>query len=172
MLLRGETMIDTEIAWLAGIFDGEGCITISRQKPGKDGRKNWSYRLYLKVTMGHELTINRIFALTGIGTVTIQKSKHHNQAWTWWAASREALNVLDQLRPYLVTKALEADLAFEWGALPLAPRGGRGGGQEVPQDLLAARHSLFEQMRDAKPSARFRKEKNDAENSLHKLQLP
>lgn len=145
-----------ETAWFAGIFDGEGCISITRQRPGAGGRKNWSYRLYIKVTMGHEPTVRRLRELAGLGAITIQRSVKHNQAWTWWAASREALAVLTILRPHLVTKAVEADLAFEWGALPLAPRGGPHGGNETPAPLLAARHALFERMRDAKPSARFR----------------
>lgn len=149
-------MKPTEAAWLAGIIDGEGCITITRQKPGSGGRKNWSYRLYLKVTMGDEATIRRILAIAGCGTVTVQKpkpGKGWNIAFTWWASSREALSILARTRPHLVTKSQEADIAAEWGRLPLAPRGGRSGGKPVPPELLKARHNLFLRLRKAKPKS-------------------
>ena len=149
-------MTNTDAAWLAGIIDGEGCITITRQAPGTDRRKNWSYRLYVKVTMGHEPTVRRIATLVGCGAVTTWKPLKHNRSWTWWAASREALAVLTRIRPYLITKAEEADIAAEWGRLPLSPRGGSRGSRETPPDLLAARHSLFIRLREVKPGARFR----------------
>jgi len=148
-----------ELAWAAGLFDGEGCITISRQRPGTGRRESLNYRLFLKVTMGHRPTIERLVAIFSVGSIhpwCDSSDREHNPAYSWWVASRQAVAVIEQLRPYLVTKAIEADLALEWGRLPLAPRGGRGGGTRVPAELLAARHRLFEAMRDAKPSARFR----------------
>lgn len=150
---------EAEIAWAAGIVDGEGCITISRQKPGAR-QVSVSYRLALKVTMGHRATVERLGELFRAGSIQVQYStKGHNDAWSWWVANRQAIDVLSQLRPYLFTKAVEADLAFEWGRIPLSPRGsrpGRVGGQVVPPEILAERHRLFEALRDAKPSARFR----------------
>lgn len=157
---------ELRIAWAAGIFDGEGCITINCQQPGSGGRINPSYRLYLKVTMGHRATVDCLCDLFSVGTVTIQHSNAgHNDAYTWWVASRQAIEVIKLMRPYLVTKADEADLALEWSQLPLANRGGRGGGQPLPASLLAERHRLFELMRDAKPSARFRAARKEALNA-------
>jgi hypothetical protein len=152
-----------EVAWAAGVFDGEGCITITFQKPGTYRRINNAYRLYIKVTMGHKPTIEKLHTLFELGAITTQRSnKGHNDAWTWWVASRQAIEVLQKMRPFLVTKAEEADLAFEWGQLPLVPRGGKGGGQAIPPAILAERHRLFEAMRDIKPSSRFRAAKNAA----------
>lgn len=147
-----------KVAWAAGVFDGEGCITINKQRPGTGGRKNVNHRLYIKVTMGHLPTVERLQDIFGKGTITLQKSaKGHNDAHTWWVASREAGEVLGLMRQYLITKAAEADLAFEFLALPIPPRGGAGGNQCLPPEVIAARERLFIAMRDIKPSARFRK---------------
>jgi hypothetical protein len=147
---------DMDLAYLAGLTDGEGCFTISRAKP-RVKQRSTNYRLYFKITMGHEPTIRRLREIIGCGSVTKQKSRKWNDAWTIWLANRQAVGLIALLRPYLFTKAIEADIALEWGLLPLAPRGGRGGGHVVPADLLRARQLLFERLRDAKPSARFRR---------------
>jgi hypothetical protein len=143
---------DLAYAWAAGIIDGEGCITILRQHPGQSGRINTSYRVYLKVTMGHAPTIARLVDIFQVGSVHLQRSTRWNDAFSWWVASRQAEVVLHIVRPYLVTKAVEADLAFEFFALGV----GRGGGQVLPPELLAGRHRLFLAMQQAKPSHRFR----------------
>lgn len=156
-------MLDTEVAWAAGIIDGEGCITITRQKPGTSGRINPSHRLFLKVTMGHEPTVRRLLAIFGVGSVHLQESSQgYNDAWSWWVASRQAGDVLMLVRPYLVTKAAEADLGFEFLALPSGTTGGRNGNAPLPAALIVERERLFAELRDAKPSARFRAAKKAA----------
>lgn len=153
---------DTECAWAAGIVDGEGCITITMQQGGKGGRINPSYRLYLKVTMGHKETIERLQYLFDAGTVVEQRSnKGHNAAWSWIVATRQAGDVLEQIYQYSVTKREEMDLAFEYLAIPATPRGGSGGSRSVPPEVLAEKQRLFEALRDIKPSARFRAAKRE-----------
>lgn len=141
-----------ETAWLAGLIDGEGCITVNKQRPGSGGRVNVSYRLYLKITMCHEVTIRRILEITGVGAITtnIPKNPKRRQSWTWWASNRQAAMIIQEVRPFLVTKAHEADIALEWADAPLAPRGGPGGGKPVPPVLLAAREDIYQRLRAAK----------------------
>jgi hypothetical protein len=144
------------VAWAAGIIDGEGCITISRQRPGTGGRVNPSHRLYLKVTMGHQPTVELLRQIFRVGSVHLQRGGRWNDAHTWLVAARQAGDVLLAVRPYLFTKAVEADLALQFLDLPRSPRGGRGGNQPLPPELLAERERLFAALRDTKPSARFR----------------
>lgn len=155
---RAETT-EIEWAWFAGVVDGEGCVTITRQRPGSGGRRNYSYRLYVKVAMCHEPTIRRLRDLAGLGAVTLSTPGQYLPSWCWWAANRQGIAVLERIRPYLITKAEETDIALEWGHLPLAPLGGRGGGQFVPTELLGARRVLFERLRDAKLTTRARLER-------------
>lgn len=154
--LREESR-NIDIAWAAGIIDGEGCFHISNSRPDtKSGAINRSYSLYLKVTMGHKPTIERLLDIFGVGSIHLVTQTKYNQAWTWLTTSHKALGVTNIVRPYLFTKASEADIAIEFMLLPLAPRGGGAKFRGTPPDLLAARHNLWDRMRRAKPLFRFR----------------
>lgn len=140
-------MRDVEAAWAAGIIDGEGCIHLRRRSEAAG-----YFALVLKVTMGHRPTIDRLHSLFDLGTIQENRSnKGHNPAWSWVCTTRQVGAVLDIVQPYLVTKADEAVIAREYLALPVMP-----GTRSIPPELAAARLDLFERMRDAKPSARFR----------------
>jgi hypothetical protein len=156
-------LTDAQVGWLAGIIDGEGCITISKQKAGAGGRVNPSYRLFLKVTMGHLEAVERVRDLLDVGSVHVQNARQRhdgvlwNQAWAWWVSANEAAAVLRFLRPHLVVKAAEADVAMEFAALPRWLTGGANGNLRKPPEFVAAQEEFFCRLRDLKPSARFRK---------------
>lgn len=144
-------------AWAAGLIDGEGCITITRQAPSKR-RISPSHRLYLKVTMTHKPTVARLAAIFEVGSLHRQgkRSARTNAGWSWWVSARQACSVLKLVRPFLVTKAVEADIAFKFMELPVWWKGGRRGNSVVPPELVAKRESLYWKLREAKPSSRFR----------------
>lgn len=142
---------ETELAWLAGLIDGDGCISMTRRSP--TGRcVNPQYVSVLKVSMCHELTVRYVHELVGFGSVSYKDRgvPGHRPQWSWWATNRQMIRVLEAIRPYLFTKAEEADIALEWGRLPLAKRGGRRGSSPVSPELLAAREDIFCRLRDAK----------------------
>jgi hypothetical protein len=125
-----ETMhkiLDTDAAWLAGLIDGEGCISVVRQvRPDRPSVRYW---IQLRLQMTHFPTLERVQELTGIGKVHPRKShvpEIGKQPWYWNVASREAADVLKAVLPYLVTKRIEAELAMEFWLLPRTffPKGG------------------------------------------------
>lgn len=60
-------MTEAEIAWVAGIVEGEGCITlVKRQTKRPDAPRNTGR---LTVKMNDEDIIRRLHSLTGVGTV-------------------------------------------------------------------------------------------------------
>jgi hypothetical protein len=145
-------MTDIELGWVAGIVDGEGCIHISKLQSVPTCRSP-VYRLVLRVTMGHLPTVQRLHTLTGQGTVQkhAPRGPQTNASYTWMCQQLQTAAILRQLRPYLVTKAVEADLGLKFAALPLSPRGG----QCVPRVLLAQREKMYWAMRRLKPRWRF-----------------
>jgi len=69
----------SEVAWVAGILEGEGCWI----------RKANKCQWWIAVRMTDEDVIRRLPALTGVGTVTSEVSKRgHKTTWTWWVAIR------------------------------------------------------------------------------------
>lgn len=151
-------MKDTDIAWAAGIIDGEGCIYIGRQQGGTFGRVNVSHRMYVKVTMCHRPTLEALRAIFGMGSVHHQDkaTERRNDSYSWWVGARQAEQLLLWVRPYLVTKAIEADIALEFMALPSGLTGGAHGNSLLPAELIERRESLYWRLREAKPVNRFR----------------
>jgi hypothetical protein len=87
---------EPEVAWVAGILEGEGCWTRTAN------RSPWR----IAVRMTDEDVIRRLPALTGVGAVTEEVSKRgHKTAWTWSVAvrlHREWLTL--QVWPWLGTR--------------------------------------------------------------------
>jgi hypothetical protein len=91
------------VAWAAGFFDGEGCISVSRT-----GRVQ---------ILASQTTAAPLIALqTGFGgTVSLhdRPDPRHKAQWKWQGGSAVARNFLPAIRPYLRVKAAQADLAME-----------------------------------------------------------
>lgn len=109
-----QTLSVADKAYLAGLIDGEGCITILRQLRG--GR--YDYSLALIVQMGEPDILQYCQTTTGLGTL------HHNSikgrgTWRWQLRKRAAAELLGQVRPYLRVKAEQADRALEFAAGPV-----------------------------------------------------
>ena len=160
----------TEIAWAAGIIDGEGCLFISRHAYGSY-TKTPNYTAALKVTMGHEPTVKRIRELFDSGSHhrVEQSNKGFNTAYTWIVAAKLLRPVLLALKPFCITKAAEIDVALEFLALPKW----YGGQFRGPKSKKYQRteYELWDRMRRLKPRtalrlARERKEKRNGKNML------
>jgi len=104
--------------YLAGLFDGEGCVTAMREKQ----------KLYLAPMVTVAMTdragpeaFQRVF-----GGTLIRRPGRPNEkpVWTWRRKGGPVVTeVLTALRPYLRVKALEADLIL---ALAARQRGRTG----------------------------------------------
>jgi hypothetical protein len=129
-------LIDLQhLAWAAGIFDGEGSITTS-----KDSRNN-QITLLVSVQMTDELTIKRLHSLFGVGRVNqIRKSGKHNNLWTYQASGKDAVYVVSLINSYLFTKSRQGELALEWGEKCLKTRA------NIPEDVLTLREIIREEL--------------------------
>ncbi len=88
-------MTATEIAWLSGIYEGEGCINKDRRKPS-------TWRISLVMTDFD--VIDKLQKLTGVGSVrTRTKQKDHHKTAYQWIVGRKAQvqYLLSLMLPYL-----------------------------------------------------------------------
>jgi hypothetical protein len=109
---------EIELAYIAGVMDGEGCVTILRQKfPRK-----FQYRLFLVVSNTNEEVIRYLHNILGCGAVhplrRTQKRDTHMDVWQWQASFSDAYSVLTALYPYLIVKRRDALIAMEFYKLP------------------------------------------------------
>ncbi len=94
------TPIDTA-PYLAGYFDGEGCITV------RDG-------LRLLITATHPAACQRMVDAYG-GTVVRRTTKPGcKQQWVWTCYGMRAVRALDAMLPFLLEKQQQAILALRW----------------------------------------------------------
>lgn len=85
-------MDSVEIAWAAGLIEGEGTVCVK----GSGG-------LYVGASMTDEDVIRKIHSISGIGTVTMPKKlENRKQTWTWRAGKRsEVIEFIKKIKPYM-----------------------------------------------------------------------
>lgn len=104
----------TELAWAAGAIDGEGCVAIRTSRSANTKRPQ--YGLYLAVGNTDPRMPQRLAEMFG-GAVILKDAKHRRRAmFEWRVFSSKAAAILKEIRPYLVIKGEQADIAIAFGA--------------------------------------------------------
>ena len=107
----------TDIAYLTGIFDGEGCvqykqyIETKKKHKGPGTRKTKVWRITLEIAMSDEPVIRWVHELVKCGTVTIlDKTKpphgkpYYKDQWRWRCSHRDAYQVAKLMWPFAQVK--------------------------------------------------------------------
>lgn len=104
-----------DAAYIAGIIDGEGCISLSKKKD-PTMRNGYGYRPFLLVSNTHEPLLRFLQKNTGLGRVYKKKAAkaHHKSGYTWQLWSQQASAVLKWVRPYLRVRHKQADLVIRF----------------------------------------------------------
>jgi hypothetical protein len=115
------TLTIADAAYLAGLVDGEGTISLSRR------HANERRQLVISISSTELELVDWPVRATGVGKVTRKRtsSDKHAPSLTYSVSNRQALAVLEQIAPFLRTyKKLRARLALDQ-YLSLTPRNGR-----------------------------------------------
>ena len=87
-------MSPTQIAWAAGLFEGEGCMSIQDRRNRQTG-----YRLSIEMT--DKDIVERFQNLMGVGNITTRQRRHWKPTYTWRMNRRdEVRRILNLLLPY------------------------------------------------------------------------
>ena len=97
-----------ELAYIAGIFDGEGCIGIARSKNGR------YYHLIAELGMANKYISHLLKFHFGGSVHEIPKPDNCQVQWHWRVASVKADMFLRTIVPYLRLKKAEAQLGIEF----------------------------------------------------------
>ena len=114
---------ETEAAYIAGIIDGEGTLTIRKKKPAaKVSHRLPSYSVTFSVSNTATLLIHWLQNKCG-GSVHHYENRCKNcrPYARWDLHTRQATELLHQVTPYLLIKHEQACLAMEF--LDHCPRG-------------------------------------------------
>lgn len=92
---------NTELAWAAGFFDGEGWTSVTMAKPSATRER----RKYIQMGLGQAnlVTLERFLAAVGSGSIyrvpngTTRKKDY----WQWSASGKKAYPAMERLWPFL-----------------------------------------------------------------------
>lgn len=132
----------TELAWLAGIVDGEGCLYTNWKNYSSGCRRlpqvaliivNTDWRLISRV----KDILHRIHGRTQAARLARVYSKKHNSAWHVRVQRRSALEkVLRSISPFMCNKKQRAEWALEMLSWRKRP------GVEIPEWVLALANKI------------------------------
>jgi hypothetical protein len=139
------------LAYLAGVMDGEGCISIRRTKARPNGGLSTRYSVSVTVGNTNRDLIAVLVSAFGVGSVTYRYATRRKRACYLWAlSSGGAQTVLEALLPYLVIKRQQAAVVLEFIEQFDSHKGGRPGAfgaRRVGESELARRAALYEEIR-------------------------
>lgn len=138
------------LEYLAGFIDGEGSIQISRNKVHFSGKRIYSLRLSV-----HQIDRRPLDELNvrWPGSLRLHSNRPTNARpiWEYVVTGSTAADVITSIRPFLVSKGEQADLALAFQTTK-----GRGGGLATSNEQLAEQERLYEQMGDLKGTQALR----------------
>lgn len=102
-------MKEAEKAYLAGIVDGEGTVTLSKN------RSNQTPSPEVAIANNSLELLEWVRSRFG-GTIVSKKKrlKHHRDSYAWALRYDKALGFLKKIRPYLIVKKAQADLILKY----------------------------------------------------------
>jgi len=141
---------ETDKAYIAGIIDGEGCITINASST-RAGTK--SYTLRLMIAQADYEFLEYIMHKLGVGK--IQQNTRMPHIYFLQICGSQAELALRQVYDYLIIKKAQADIAFQFRMTKTKTGGdyshaGRHGGGKLPKPLQDLRKHYADELKRLK----------------------
>lgn len=138
-----------KLAHSAGLFDGDGCVIVSKQH--QPGRKHATYRLCLSLVQNCHTTIQHFKEVMGLQAhihEVPRKTQQNRQVYDLRYDGIHALRVLQLLYPHLVRKKIEAEVAIEfWSECAMGVLPGPNG---LPDHIWQARERYYKKLQRLK----------------------
>jgi hypothetical protein len=103
---------ESDISYIAGLFDGEGSIQykkyweVKKKHKGPGTRKTHTWRIKMEISMTDQDVIHWVHETLKVGTVRPKKvPKGMKPQWRWRCSFRDAYYVARLLWPYAKTKS-------------------------------------------------------------------
>lgn len=110
-----------QAAYLAGLVDGEGTVTLSRR------HKSENRQLVVSISNTELPLLQYVLEVVGVGKITSKKTyrSHHAPSYTYSISNRQGLSLLKQIHPYLRTYKAKRTALIIRDYIRLTPRNGR-----------------------------------------------
>lgn len=139
-------MKDTDIAYAAGFVDGEGSISIELVGQAR------TPAVFVKIANCDLPVLERLRSQFGGRIKTLRRVKdpkpQNRESYQLVIAWDYAIDFIKLIRPYLVVKTKQADVALEWNAKRNRSRGGQVGKKGRPRSEPKLTEEYRQQMQD------------------------
>jgi len=118
---KTKTLTPETAAYIAGLIDGEGTVTLSRR------HANENRQLVVSIANTERPLLEFVLTEVGVGKITRKRTarSHHTPSFAYAVSNRQALDLLQQLGPHLRSyKRLRTDLVL-CSYERLTPRNGK-----------------------------------------------
>lgn len=95
---------EVELAYMAGFFDGDGCITVATNT-----NKGLTLRAYVA-----QNTIEPLLLFQNVWPKGVMAQQRGRRVIHFYTHGRTAVGMLEALLPYLIVKKEQAELAIRW----------------------------------------------------------
>ena len=116
-----QKLAQTDAAYIAGIIDGEGTLSLSRK------HKSDNRQLVISISNTERQLLDYILNVVGTGKLTNKKTykDKHTPSFTYSVTNRQALDLLKQITPYLKTYKVNRARLVLSDYIRLTPRNGK-----------------------------------------------
>ncbi len=129
--------MDTDIIYLAGIVDGEGCINIVKYHKGN----RYRYRLQLRVINTNKELVEWIRDRWGGWIISRERDSKRRTVYEWSIHNLAAGELLEDMIDYLIVKRDQANVALDFRATLNTTQYKQGG---LSQELIDTRDAMKE----------------------------
>lgn len=99
--MDGNKIVIRNVAWAAGLFEGEGSAGIHWSRPRSNGIRSGSPQINIGMTDLEPLQWFKAAVVGGQIAGPYQKRPGNKPIWTWAAEGKEARRIAALMRPYL-----------------------------------------------------------------------
>ncbi len=143
-----------DLAYMAGIVDGEGCFYIGKiPKKSGDGYVSEHYRGLLKIDNTDYSLIewmnNKFSGTNSAATRSTSTRRFEREVFSWIVTGDRLLDLCEQIQPYLIIKAKQCEIMIKFRK----SYEGRIGNTKVSDESIAVRQLCLEDIR--KLNSRF-----------------
>jgi len=133
------TLSLSDASYLAGLVDGEGCITAFRRRAHSESRERHPSAVGgIRIAMCAPDLIQWICSFAGVGKVYFlpARKKTHKDCWLWQPGLQGSARFLEAILPYLRLKRQQATLLIELAQIKAQSRRGRQRDLERQQEIV------------------------------------
>jgi hypothetical protein len=110
--------------YIAGLFDGEGCVSIGMEKPSSR-RKSPKYYLQAFIVNTYKPVIDYLYTVCGGSVSKSWNGGNRKLIYRWAVNSRMAESFLKLIQPHVIIKQKQLELALEFMNTKTRVRGTR-----------------------------------------------